>query len=91
MLLKLSNSGTTESVISIIKSLLTDRSLNVVAKVQFSGILSIYVGVPQGSLLGTNVFLFYINGLPKIILRSFISIDADYPTIYGCNVQIQSL
>lgn len=54
---QLSGHGIARRVFSIIKSLLTGMSLKVVCNGQYSGAQAINAGVPQYSLLGSNLFL----------------------------------
>lgn len=41
------------------------------------------VRVHQGSLLGSTLFLLYINYLSKNIRQSFVNINADDTTVHG--------
>lgn len=59
-----------------------DRSLKVVVNGQSSKALAINAGTPQESLLGTTIFLLYINDLSKSIHRSFVNIYANM--LYEC-------
>ena len=83
LLLKLASYGISGTVLSTIKSFLSNRSLNVVINGQKSQAHSINAGVPQGSLLGPILFLIFINDLPDHIIKSFVDIFADDTTLYG--------
>jgi hypothetical protein len=61
----------------LIKSYLADRSQRVLIKDNYSGIYysewnKVKRGVPQGSILGTHFFLFYINDLPETIKYTYL-------------------
>ena len=65
-------------ILSILESFL--RSLKVVLDGQFSPLCISNAGVPQGSVLGTTLFLVVINDLPDEVL-SRIGIYADATTL----------
>lgn len=53
---------------------LTGSSLNLVINYHSLETLVVNADVPHGSLLGTTLFLIYINYLPKNILKLFVNI-----------------
>ena len=66
LLQKLEHYGIRENALLWFKSYLTDRKQFVSLNGTNSKIKSITCGVPQGSVLGPILFLFYINDLPNI-------------------------
>ncbi len=64
-----------------IQSFLADRSQIVVLDGAQSYQANFKSGVPQGSVLGTCLFLFYINDLPNT-LRSEVRLFADDTVVY---------
>ena len=84
LLTKLSSYGISGKVLSVIKSFLSGRSLQVVINGQSSQAHSINAGVPQGSILGPTLFLLFINDLPNHILNSLVNIYADDTSLYRC-------
>ena len=57
--------------------------MKVVLDGQSSNLYFINAGVPQGSVLGSTLFLVFINDLPDDIRSSFVDIFADDSTVYS--------
>ena len=83
LLHKLSSYGISGKLLSVIKSFLLGRRLNVVLDGQKSKTYPISSGVPQGSILGPILFLTYINDLPDKLICD-ISMYADDTSLYSC-------
>ena len=64
-----------------IQSFLTGRSQSVVVEGQKSQSVDVESGVPQGSVLGPSLFLFYINDIPTGI-DSTVRLFADDTVVY---------
>jgi len=67
--------------IAWIKGSLSDRTQRVVIEGEKSVIIKVESGVPQGSVLGPSLFLFYINGMPDNI-TSTVRLFADDTIAY---------
>ena len=65
LLLKLAQQGISHQLISWIESFLSERSQKVVIDGEESLEAAVTSGVPQGSVLGPAMFLFYTNDLPN--------------------------
>ena len=82
LLLKLANCGVNFKVVSWIEDFLTGRQQKVVVEGEESSMAAVTSGVPQGSVIGPTMFLFYINNLPDNI-KSVVRLFADDTVVYN--------
>ena len=73
---KLNHYGIRGKVNRWIAGFLKDRSQSVVVDRECSSSIDVESGVPQGSVLGPSLFLFYINDMPKG-MKSTVRLFAD--------------
>ena len=91
LLLKLAQQGISHQLICWIESFLGKRSQKVVIDGEESSEAAVTSGVPQGSVLGPAMFIFYINDLPNN-LHSIVRLFADDTIIaYNAATNCQSL
>ena len=69
-------------IFDLISSFLSDRRLGVILDGKSSQEYPVNAGVPQGSILGSTLFLLYINDLPDDVICD-IAIYADDTTLYS--------
>ena len=81
LLHKLKSYGISGQIFGLISSFLSNRRLRVVLDGKSSQEYPVNAGVPEASILGTTLFLLYINDLPDVICN--IVIDADDTTLYS--------
>ena len=81
LLLKLDHYGIRGKTKEWIKAFLTERSQRVMLSGEISDSTLVLSGVPQGSVLGPVLFLFYINDLPQS-LQSNVRLFADDTLLY---------
>ena len=79
---KLSYYGLSDSCVQILSSFLTARGQCVSFNKSIFPLTNIKRGVPQGSVLGTLLFLIYINDLPLSVLHATCDMFADDTCIH---------
>ena len=82
LLHKLKSYGISGQIFGLISSFLSNRRLRVVLDGKSSQEYPVNAGVPQGSILGSTLFLLYINYLPDNVICN-IAIYADDTTLYS--------
>ena len=90
LLHKLKSYGISGQIFGLISSFLSNRWLGVVLDGKSSQEYPVHAGVPQGSILGTTLFLLYINDLPDDVICNIV-IYADDTTFYSNCVQVSNL
>ena len=70
-------------ILKWIISFLTERSQFVKINSSCSSKLSVSSGVPQGSVLGPTLFIYFINDLPEITQNARMKIFADDTKVYN--------
>ena len=91
LLSKLEFYGVRDQALQWFGSYLSNRKQFVCVNGVNSKTRQIFSGVPQGSVLGPILFLFYINDLPKAIQNSRITLFADDTTLSFCDPDQDSL
>ena len=81
LLYKLENYGIRGDTLEWIKAFLENRQQCVVVDGEKSDFVAVLSGVPQGSVIGSVLFLAYINDLPQNI-RSRVRLFADDNVLY---------
>ncbi len=87
---KLENYGVSFQVCAWVKQFLSNRTQQVIVEGEISEEAPVTSGVPQGSVLGPILFLFYINDLPDH-LRSKVRLFADDTILYNTSDNIGEL
>ena len=87
---ELKSDGISGQIFGLISSFLSNRCLRLVLDGKSSQEYPVHAGVPQGSILGTTLFLLYINDLPDDVICNIV-IYADDTTFYSNCVQVSNL
>ena len=82
LLPKCKSYGISGQIFGLISSFLSNRQLRVVLDGKSSQEYPVNAGVPEGSILGSALFLLYINDLPDNVICN-IAIYADDTTLYS--------
>ena len=69
-------------ILNWIVSFLTNRSQFVKINNSVSDNLNVTSGVPQGSVLGPTLFIYFINDLPNVVTNNNVKIFADDTKVY---------
>ena len=69
--------GLAGNLLDWFRSYLTDRHQRVTVLGATSDTLPVTSGVPQGSILGPALFLFFVNDIPDIVTKSKVAMFAD--------------
>ena len=78
---KLTGYGIQDSMLSWIKDFLTNRTQYVTVNNSRSHSVPVSSGVPQGSVLGPSLFIYFINDLPSMC-EAFVTVFADDTKTY---------
>ena len=90
LMFKLRQNGIEGKLLEWLNSYLSQRKRKVCIKSCFSGLKSIFAGVPQGSVLGPRLFLVYINDIAKHLL-SLTRLFADDSSIFYAAAHIADI
>ncbi|GFW88227.1 RNA-directed DNA polymerase from mobile element jockey [Trichonephila clavipes] len=90
LLSKMMRLGFSDQLIKIIHSYLNSREFRVRAENSLSNPRPILSGLPQGSLLGPNLFNLYINDIPKAV-GVHLALYADNTAIFTPNTFITAI
>ena len=82
LLHKLKSYGISGQIFGLISSFFSNKRLRVVQHGKSSQEYPVNAGVPQGSILGSTLFLLYIDDLPDDVICN-IAIYADGTTLYS--------
>ena len=83
LLNKLKGYNVTGPILNWITSFLSNRKQFVKINNSVSNSSNVTSGVPQGSVLGPTLFIYFINDLPNVVKKSNVKIFADDTKVYN--------
>ena len=91
LLLKLFHYGVSSEIILLLRNYFSCRSQFVRLGNLFSEKVSVSIGLPQGSILGPTLFLFFINDLSLSVDELKVVLFADDTTVYCEDVTLEAV
>ena len=88
---KISKYGISQKLTKLLQSYLTNRKQQTVVNGTKSTLQNVGYGVPQGSILGPQLFTLYINDIVDQITESKIQMYADDIVLYNTMTNLESL
>jgi len=82
LLEKLAHYGIGGELLAWIKAYLANRQIRVRVNSVYSEYVTVTSSVPQGSVIGTLLFLIFINDLPEVVQDSSVALFADDSKLY---------
>ena len=91
LMAKLDVYGFDSESLKLIRSYLTNRFQRTKVNTNFSSLSKLFLGVPQGYVLGPYLFNIYINDLFYLTEMTDVCNYADDTTFYACDLDLKSL
>ena len=82
LLYKLHNYGIRGTAYNWLKSYLSDRQQYTIIGDSTSNVMSVSIGVPQGSILGPLLFLIYVNDMQHVCTNTDLKLFADDSNLF---------
>lgn len=89
LLKKLYKYGVKNKELSWFQSYLQRRTQRTKVEEAVSESINVNLGVPQGSVLGTLLFIIYVNEMPRVVRYSFLKLFADDGLLYFVGKSIE--